>query len=286
MSRVVIDYEDFLNADFAQTGKAMLYRSPRKVTIDDNGHPLLWELKYSTLQVTQCESPEESVFYYTPIAQGFTAFADKYRLYSVGSLRMLLQKGKRPNTEELFNIYLDFALKTPRRINDGELRPLKGAALEIQLLKDLINAENKNLLSSQKYYDEQCVSEDTNYINTKLEVKKYALRYIEWVQERHSDLNEQCTTDPNTETKEQDARRILHNSFINSSEDHFNSLIENILSVKKPEYNPILFPDVTHEELYRALGKLIKLKIAKRRHLAAVISESCKIEYDAVYSHI
>jgi len=79
-------------------------------------------------------------------------------------------------------------------------------------------------------------------------------------------------------------REILQRFFINSDEDRFNSLVENIITKVEKEYYPILQRNGTKTDLYKALMKLIRLKIADRVHLAFVISKSCNdMDYDQTH---
>ena len=85
-----------------------------------------------------------------------------------------------------------------------------------------------------------------------------------------------------TETKEQAVRRILKNSFINSGDAQFDSLIVHITAEKRPTYNPTLKIDGTKSDLYIALSKLIKLGY-DRKHLASVFSELCDLDSELLY---
>jgi hypothetical protein len=288
MNRIIINYRDELHYDFDKTGKAILYRNPIEYELDEKDTLISRSVKYST----HPPAGEPGLYDQTPVAQGFTAFADGCFLIeadgeSAGSIRILLENGKRPKTRLMFNYYFRKVSSQLRVNNDRELYPLEGNTLEIQLLKNHVNDETEKFRLSKKYYDEFYDEEDKVI---KLEVRKYALAYIEWVREKlHKKLDElakQAEIEKSTEpTKEQKVRAILQPLFNDNEVYQFDSLIEHITADKRPSYPTTIKFSGVKAKLYRELMKIVDLGY-DRKHLASVFSELCSLDEELLYNKI
>jgi len=211
---------------YGQTGTALLYRNPK---ISSTSYNTSYD---PTNHIYSLEPGENCLFNQKPVAYGFTAYIGHDEIVpGYNSLRS--NRRSRKLGYQTLDYYKNYTSKLFEKydIEDKQKpRPKSEKRLQVDFYTELIAAEEQNLEESKRFYSESQNEEDHL---EKANLKEYVIAYIEWLEDKFSELNPEVNNFKGLGGLNEAAARYVYKelkgNFIHSKtkQEHFVAIFQN-----------------------------------------------------------